>query len=82
MWASGTDGGLTLTQLGSKHRDRTANMQVPFVCMCLMIVAPGTKRSPSVGTVLAHSLRRWIAVVPALGERISCFVVMAMGAIV
>ena len=34
-----------------------------------------------VGTVLAHNLRRWIGVVPALGGRISCFVVMTMGAI-
>ena len=56
-------------------------MQVPFVCMWLMIVPAGTKRSPCVGTVLAHSLRRWIGVVPALGGRISCFVVMTMGAI-
>ena len=39
----------------------------------------GTKRSPGVGTVLAHSLRRWIGVVPALGGRISCFVEMTMG---
>ena len=38
-------------------------MQVPFVCMWLMIVPAGTKRSPSVGTVLAHSLRRWIGIV-------------------
>ena len=42
-------------------------MQVLFVCMWLMFVPAGTKRSPSVGTVLAHSLRRWIGVVPALG---------------
>ena len=56
-------------------------MQVPFVCMWLMIVPPGTKRSPGVGTVLAHSLRRWISVVPALGGHISCFVVITMGAI-
>ena len=39
-------------------------MQVPFVCMWLMIVLAGTKRLPGVGTVLAHSLRRWIGVVP------------------
>ena len=77
MWASVTDGGPTLTQ----HRDRTANMQVPFVCMWLMIIPAGTKCSPGVGTVLAHSLRHWIGVVPALGGRISCFVVMTMGAI-
>ena len=31
-----------------------------------MIAPAGTKRSPGVGTVLAHSLRRWIGVVPAL----------------
>ena len=54
-------------------------MQVPFVCMWLMIVPTGTKRSPRVGTVLAHSLRRWISVVTALGGRISCFVVTASG---
>ena len=41
-----------------------------------MIFPADTKRSPSVGTVLAHSLRRWIGVVPVLGGRISCFVVM------
>ena len=46
-----------------------------------MIVQAGTKRSTGVGTVLAHSLRRWIRVVPALGGRIYCFVVMTMGAI-
>ena len=45
---------------GSKHSDRTDNMQVPFVCMWLMIVPAGTKRSPGVGTVLAHSLWRRI----------------------
>ena len=49
--------------------------------MWLMIVPAGTKRSTSVGTVLAHSLRRWIGAVPALGGRISCFVVMTIGAI-
>ena len=43
--------------LSSKHRDRTANMQVPFVCMALMIVPAGTKCSPAVGTVLSHRLR-------------------------
>ena len=41
----------------------------------------GTKRLPGVSTVLAHSLRRRIGVVPALGGRISCFVEMTMGAI-
>ena len=46
-----------------------------------MIVQAGSKCSPDVGTVLAHSLRRWIGVVPALGGRISCFVVMTIGAI-
>ena len=46
-----------------------------------MIVPTGSKRLPGVGTVLAHSLRRWIGVVPALGGCISCFVVMTMGAI-
>ena len=56
-------------------------MQVPFVCMWLMIVPAGTKRSPSAGTVLAHSLRRLIGVVPALGGRTYCFVGMTMGAI-
>ena len=49
--------------------------------MWLMIVPAGTKRLPGVGTVLAHSLRRWIGVEPALGGRISCFLVMTMGAI-
>ena len=39
------------------------------------------KRSPGVGTVLAHSLQHWIGAVPALVGRISCFVVMTMGAI-
>ena len=56
-------------------------MQVSFGCMWLMIVLAGTKRAPSVGTVLAHSLRRWIGVVQSLGGRLSCFVVMTMGAI-
>ena len=56
-------------------------MQVHFVCMWLMIVPADTKRLPGFGTVLAHSLRRWIGVVPALGGRIYCFVVMTMGAI-
>ena len=56
-------------------------MQVPFVCMWLMIVPAGTKRSPGVGTVLAHSLRRWIGIVPALVGRISCFTVMRLVAI-
>ena len=54
-------------------------MQVPYVGMWLMIVPAGTKRSTGLGTVLAHCLRRWIGVVPALGGRISCFVVMTMG---
>ena len=54
-------------------------MQVPFVCMWLMIVPAGTKRSPGAGKLLAHSLRRWISIVPALGGRISCFVVMTIG---
>ena len=44
-------------------------MQVPFVCMRLMIVPAGTKCSSGVDTVLAHSLWRWIGVVPALGGR-------------
>ena len=57
------------------------NMQVPFVCMWLMIVPAGTKPAHRVGTVLTHSLRRWIGVVSALGGRMSCFVVMPMGAI-
>ena len=41
----------------------------------------GTKRSPGVDTVLVHSPRRWIGVVPALGGRISHFVLMTMRAI-
>ena len=49
--------------------------------MWLMIVPAGTKHSPDVGTVLAHSLRRWIGVVPVLGVHISCFVMMKIGAI-
>ena len=55
-------------------------MQVPFVCkpMWLMIVPAGTKLLPGAGAVLAHGLRRWIGVVPALGGRISCFVVMTI----
>ena len=48
-------------------------MQVPFVCMWLMIVPAGMKHQPGVGTVLAHSLRHWIGVVPVLGGRISFF---------
>ena len=55
-----------------------AYMQVPFVCMWLMIVPAGTKHSPGVGTLLAHSLRCWIGIVPALGGRIFWFVVMTM----
>ena len=54
-------------------------MQVPFVSIWVLIVPTGTKLSPGVGTVLTHSLRRWIGVV--LGGRISCFVVMTIGAI-
>ena len=29
-----------------------------------------TRRSPNGGTVLGHRLRRWIKIVPALGERL------------
>ena len=46
-----------------------------------MIVPAGMKHSPGVGTVLTHSLRRLIGVVPALDGRISCFVVMTMRSI-
>ena len=46
-----------------------------------MIILAGTKRSPGVSTVLAHSLRRWIGVVPTFGGRIIWFVLMTMGAI-
>ena len=55
-------------------------MQVPFVqCMYWLMIDPaGTKRSPGVDTVLVHSPRRWIGVVPALGGRISHFVLMTM----
>ena len=74
MWARVTDSGPTLPSFGSKHRDRTVNMQVPFVCMW-------RQARSSVGTGLAHGLLRWISVVPALGGRISCFVVMTMGAV-
>ena len=79
MWASVTDSWPILTQLWFKACARTANMQAPFLCMWPLIVPTGTKRSSGVGTVLAHNLRRWIGVVPALGGRISCFVVMTMG---
>ena len=61
--------------------DATLNMGQRHRRRALMIVPAGTKRLTGVGTVLAHSLRRWIGVAPALGGRISCFVVMAMGAI-
>ena len=44
--------------------------------MWLMIIPAGTKRSPSAGPQSAALDR----VVPALGGRISCLVVMAMGA--
>ena len=76
MWAGITDGGPALTQLWFKASWPYCQ---PFVFMWLMIVPTGSKRLPGVGTVLAHSLRRWIGVVPALGGCISCFVVMTMG---
>ena len=49
--------------------------------MWLMIVPAGRKRLPGIDTVMALSLRRCIGVVQKLDGRISCFVVMMMGAI-
>ena len=78
--------------VGQRHR-RRANINpalvqsivtVPptcrYFCMHVAYDRPaGMKRSPGVGTVLVHSLRRRNGVVPALGGLISCFVVMTMG---